>query len=165
MYVLLDEVHGLYRELTLELIKQGLTIATMESCTSGLVASLISDTEGASSVLAGGYVTYCNAAKEAAGVPAKVIDTYGVYSQQTAQQMATAARKGLGTRIGIGVTGTFSNSDPANRDSVPGMVWFAIDMDGEVSCTKLEIPGDGQDRFTYKLITARRIAQELRKRL
>ena len=165
------------------LIETHTTIATMESCTSGLIASLISDTEGASAVLAGGYVTYCNDAKIAAGVPACVIETYGVYSEQTAQQMAMAARQGLRTRIGIGVTGTFANADPANADSVPGIVWFAIDIDGDVRSVKLEITGDcaatdkhmsmdtesgsvqAPERFTYKLITARRIAQELKERL
>ena len=81
----------LYRALTLKLIERGLTVSTMESCTGGLVASLITDTEGASSVFPGAFVTYCNDAKVAAGVPKSVIDAFGVYSPQTAAAMAARA--------------------------------------------------------------------------
>ena len=41
-----------------KLISSGTTISTMESCTSGLIASMITDTEGASAIFPGGYVTY-----------------------------------------------------------------------------------------------------------
>lgn len=139
MEMLQERVHEIYRALTLSLIDKGLTISTMESCTSGLVASLISDTEGASAVLRGGAVTYCNAAKIAAGVPARIIETCGVYSEQTAEAMAAAARRLFDTDIGIGVTGTFANADPANADSVPGMVWLATDIKGDVRCIRVEL--------------------------
>ena len=52
-----------YRKLTRLLISKGLTITTMESATSGQIASLITDTEGSSAVLKGAFVTYCNEAK------------------------------------------------------------------------------------------------------
>lgn len=52
-----------YRKLTRLLIFKGLTITTMESVTSGQIASLITDTEGSSAVLKGAFVTYCNEAK------------------------------------------------------------------------------------------------------
>ena len=70
-----------YRRLTLLLIEKGITISTMESCTSGQIASLITDTEGSSAIFRGSYVTYCNDEKIRLGVPANVIEQYGVYSE------------------------------------------------------------------------------------
>ena len=52
------------------LIEHGISISTMESCTSGLLASAITDTEGASAIFKGGFVTYSNEAKIRQGVPA-----------------------------------------------------------------------------------------------
>ena len=54
------EIRADYRRLTKLLIEKKLTITTMESATSGQIASLITDTEGSSAVLKGAFVTYCN---------------------------------------------------------------------------------------------------------
>lgn len=56
-----------------KLIKSGTTISTMESCTSGLIASMITDTEGASAIFPGGYVTYLNETKIFVGVDENII--------------------------------------------------------------------------------------------
>ena len=53
-----------------------MTITTMESATSGQIASLITDTEGSSAVLKGAFVTYCNEAKIMQGVPAEILEKY-----------------------------------------------------------------------------------------
>ena len=57
------EIRADYRRLTKLLIEKKMTITTMESATSGQIASLITDTEGSSAVLKGAFVTYCNEAK------------------------------------------------------------------------------------------------------
>ena len=99
----------------------------MESATSGQIASLITDTEGASAVLKGAFITYSNEAKILQGVPAETIEKYTVYSCETAEAMARACMKAYGADLGIGVTGTMGNVDPANPEaSVPGQVYFAI---------------------------------------
>ena len=122
-----SEIRAHYRALTLWLIEQKLTITTMESATAGQIASLITDTEGSSAVLKGAFVTYCNEAKIQQGVPADVIDTYTVYSKETAAAMAEVCRESYQADIGVGVTGTMGNIDPANPDaSVPGQVYFAV---------------------------------------
>ena len=59
-----------------KLIKSGTTISTMESCTSGLIASMITDTEGASAIFPGGYVTYLNETKIFVGVDENIIKKY-----------------------------------------------------------------------------------------
>ena len=146
-------VRAKYERLTLRLIAEGRTITTMESCTAGQVASLITDTEGSSAVLKGAFVTYSNEAKVRAGVPAEVIRQYGVYSAETAEEMAMACRRALQADIGIGVTGSFGNVDPDNADSVPGEVFFAIADRTEVTAYHCRVPVQ-RSRLHYKLYMA-----------
>ena len=56
-----------------KLIESHTTISTMESCTSGLIASMITDTEGASAIFPGGFVTYLNETKILVGVDTEII--------------------------------------------------------------------------------------------
>lgn len=149
-----------YEQLTLMLIKRELTLTTMESCTSGQVVSLITDTEGASSVVKGACVTYSNEAKIMQGVPEKIIETYGVYSAETAKAMAMVCRKKYRSNIGIGVTGTLGNIDTENEDSVPGQVYFAIDIEGKVNVYERVLNAQ-PTRYEYKLIVAEEIVDAL----
>ena len=89
-----------------KLIDAHRTISTMESCTSGLIASTITDTEGASAIFPGGYVTYLNETKIFVGVDKNVISQYGVYSKECAEEMAKTVQKKMKTDIAIGITGT-----------------------------------------------------------
>lgn len=158
-----QEIRNNYRKLTLELIKKKLMITTMESATSGQIASLITDTEGSSAIMKGAFVTYSNEAKIQQGVPAEVIDTYTVYSKETARAMAETCRKAYGANIGIGVTGTMGNVDPENSEaSVPGQVYFAISFDGNVTDYYREIPPQ-PTRLMYKLAVAKEVVDELMK--
>ena len=155
-----SQVRAQYQQLTELLIERGLTITTMESATSGQIASLVTDTEGSSAVLKGAFITYSNEAKVMQGVPAAVIEENGVYSAQAACAMAKACRAAYGANIGIGVTGTMGNVDPNNGDSVPGQVYFAIDMaDGVRSFYRELEPQD--TRLAYKLAVAGEVADEL----
>ncbi len=149
-----------YRALTLTLIEKNLTIATMESCTAGQIVSLLTDTEGSSAVVLGGFVTYSNAVKVLDGVSAGLIDKYGVYSSQTACAMAEAARSRLGSDIGVGVTGTFGNVDPNNSDSIPGEVHFAVATADGTEGFSLSVPPMGS-RLEYKMYVADLVADHL----
>ena len=136
-----EQVRAAYRRLTLFLIAKKLTITTMESATGGQIASLITDTEGSSAVLKGAFVTYCNEAKIMQGVPEEIIGTYTVYSEETARAMAAACRKTYGADIGIGVTGTMGNTDPANPEaSTPGEVFFALSLSEHAAGVFSEVP-------------------------
>ena len=117
--------------ITKYLIDNDISISTMESCTSGLVASNITDYEGASAILKGSSITYSNEAKINAGVSKYIIEDFGVYSLETAIDMAWNTRRNFGSQIGIGVTGSLGNVDPANKDSVSGKVFFQICQDSE----------------------------------
>ena len=148
------QIRAEYADLTRELIARGLQVSTMESATSGQIASLITDTEGASAVLRGAYVTYCNDAKVKCGVPAEVIRSHTVYSTQTAEA--------------IGVTGTMGNVDPANpAASTPGEVYFAIclgsgeDAQGEKSHSFHVHLAPQPSRLMYKLAVAKEVRDRL----
>ena len=154
------EIRNKYKKLTKLLIENNKTITTMESCTSGQVASLITDSEGASAVMKGAFITYSNEAKIMQGVPAKVIEKFGVYSKETAIEMAKCSRKTYGADIGIGVTGSFGNVDPKNDDSVPGEVFFAIDTDEGTKSFYEHVPMQ-KNRFEYKLFMADKIADAI----
>ena len=93
-----QEIRDNYRSLTKRLIEKKLTITTMESATSGQIASLITDTEGSSAVLKGAFITYCNEAKIKQGVPAEILDKYTVYSRETAEAMANILFHTIGHR-------------------------------------------------------------------
>jgi len=120
-----------YDEDTLEgitgrlLSEKGLTLAVMESCTGGLLASTITDVPGSSTYFNGGFVTYTNEAKIANGVDTNLIEQHGAVSPQVASDMARAARERLKADIGIGITGV---AGPSEMDGKPaGTVFIAID--------------------------------------
>lgn len=149
-----------FEKITKTLIARKLTITTMESCTSGQIISLITDTEGSSAAVKGAFVTYSNEAKIGQGVPADVIYRSGVYSTETAGAMAEACRKAYHADIGIGVTGTYGNADPNNADSIPGQVYFAISTEKGTKTQRCNIPPQ-KTRQACKMVTADLIADKL----
>lgn len=151
------EIRKDYAKLTKLLIEWNMSITTMESATAGQIASLITDTEGASAIFKGASITYSNETKIMQGVSAEVIHKYTVYSKETAEAMATACANMYGADIGIGVTGTMGNTDPDNADaSVPGQVYFAISLKGTVRSYVVEIPQQ-PSRLMYKLAVAKEV--------
>ena len=150
-----------YHRLTLLLIERNLMITTMESATSGQIASLITDTEGSSAIIRGAFVTYSNEAKIRMGVPEDIIRTYSVYSVQTAEAMAGCCAAFYNADIGVGLTGTMGNTDPANADaSVPGYVYYAVYFRGTVTSCSVKIAPQSS-RLQYKLAAAEKVADTL----
>ena len=119
-------VSKLAEESVQALIRKKKTVSVMESCTGGLLSSLLTDISGASEVFPCGLATYSNAAKVTAGVDAGLIEKAGVYSAACAEAMARAVQKTYKTDYAVGVTGTLGRVDPANRDSTPGEVFFCV---------------------------------------
>ena len=158
------EIREGYQGITRLLIRRKRSITTMESCTAGLLATLLTNTEGSSEILKGAFVTYSNEAKIRAGVPEEVIRKYGVYSEETAAEMAKACRAAFCADIGIGVTGSFGNPDPANADSVPGRIFFALDLGGRVTVFSRELLPE-PSRYEYKMTAAALVLKELRELL
>lgn len=148
-----------------KLIKSGTTISTMESCTSGLIASMITDTEGASAIFPGGYVTYLNETKIFIGVDENIIKTYGVYSKECAEAMAETVREKMHTDIAIGITGTTGNVDPNNADSVQGKVYFCIIVGEKKNSFEFDADVKGMSRHEIKQLYADKVFEKLEKNI
>lgn len=122
----------------------GLTIATAESCTGGLIATAITSVPGASAVFRYGWITYCDEAKERElGVPGSVIEEHGVVSEAVVAAMAEGAMRKAGADIAIAVSG---NAGPTAAKGEPpvGTVCLAIMRRGATRCLHTEtlhLPG------------------------
>lgn len=123
--------------------ERGETLALMESCTGGLVASLITDTPGSSTAFRGGIVSYATDIKQQFGVPAEVLEAHGAVSVETARAMAQAARERLGASVGIGVTGV-AGPDPQEGKPV-GEVHIAVATSSGVRDTSQQWRGSRTD--------------------
>jgi nicotinamide-nucleotide amidase len=110
------------------LVKQGLTVATMESASGGLLASYFTDTPGASEWFKGGVVAYTADLKIASGVPAEIVEKHGTVSEETALAMATAIRERTGADAGLGIVGV---AGPSEVEGKPvGTFFVAHDFKG-----------------------------------
>lgn len=152
---------SLMNQVVLKLIEKNISISTMESCTSGLLASAITDTEGASAIFKGAFVTYSNEAKVRQGVPESLIERCGVYSLPVAEAMAEACREVYGAELGVGVTGTTGNPDPANGDSVPGEIYYAILWKEKKCLRRLQLETAELSRHEIKENIVSQIVQSL----
>jgi nicotinamide-nucleotide amidase len=134
------------------LLEKGLTVATAESCTGGLLAGRLVDRSGSSAYVLGGIVSYSNAAKTALlGVPAELIAAHGAVSPEVARAMADGARAALGADVGIGITGV-AGPDGGTPDKPVGYVCLcATSGSGAVVAREVRLPGgraDVRDRST-----------------
>ena len=111
-----EDVAGLEETVVHTLQRKGLTLATAESCTGGMIAQRITNVSGASEVFGYGFVTYWEQAKaKLVGVDPAVIEQYNVVSAPVAAQMALGAAQAAGADIGISVTGV---AGPTGGDAV-----------------------------------------------
>lgn len=108
------------------LIEKKMTIATMESCTGGFVASSITDIDGSSNVLKFSAVTYSNEYKIKMGVSKEAIDKYSVYSMNVAREMAKNISDFANSDIGVGITGKINRVDENNLFGDDNKIYYAI---------------------------------------
>ena len=87
------------------LIEKGLSVAVIEMCTGGALTNSITDVPESISYFKGGTVAYDEASLQTYGVPADVMNQYGVVSQQSANAMADTVRRNLNADLGVAVTG------------------------------------------------------------
>ena len=107
-------------------LARGLTVATAESCTGGLVAHLVTEVPGSSGYLRGGIVAYADDVKcSTLGVPREVLAAHGAVSAQVALAMAEGVRQALGTDLGVAVTGV-AGPDGGSESKPVGLVYVAV---------------------------------------
>ena len=134
-----EDVAGLEETVVHTLQRKGLTLATAESCTGGMIAQRITNVSGASEVFGYGFVTYWEAAKaRLVGVEPDVIAKYNVVSAPVAAQMALGAAQAAGAEIGISVTGV---AGPTGGDALRpvGTVYLGAARGETVYVKKLSV--------------------------
>ena len=132
-----EDVAGLEETVVHTLQANGLTIATAESCTGGMIAQRLTSVSGASEVFGYGFVTYWEQAKaKLVGVDPAVIAQYNVVSAPVAAQMALGAAKAAGADIAVSVTGL---AGPGGGDAVRpvGTVYLGAARGDKVYVKKL----------------------------
>lgn len=118
-------LHRLAAQAVAEAISRGITVASAESLTAGMITAVLADTPGASGMLQGGIVSYQNTVKaDVLGVPRELLDAVGSVDGQVAAAMAAGARRVCGADIGVATTGV---AGPEPHDGQPvGTVFIGI---------------------------------------
>ena len=118
--------------------QKGLTLAAMESCTGGLLASVVTDVPGSSSYFKGSLVTYATEVKSIAGVDAELIKEHGVVSSRVSEAMAETVRDRLNADVGVGITGV---AGPGPSEGIPaGTVYVGVSFNGVTHSTEMLFP-------------------------
>ncbi|HEU0243828.1 MAG TPA: nicotinamide-nucleotide amidohydrolase family protein [Candidatus Limnocylindrales bacterium] len=137
-----DPLVALAERLQARCTSLGLTVATAESCTGGLVAHVLTEVPGSSAYVRGGIVAYANEIKVALlGVPPDVLEAHGAVSAQVAVAMAEGARERLGTDLAVGVTGV-AGPDGGTPTKPVGLVYVAVAGPGAPVVRRFLWPGD-----------------------
>jgi PncC family amidohydrolase len=124
------EVHHLFSG-------HGLTLATAESCTGGLVSFRITSVPGSSDYFLGGIVAYSNDLKQSLlGVAEETLERFGAVSEQCALEMAAGARHATGARCAIATTGIAGPGGATARKPV-GLIYIACATPLRMACTEV----------------------------
>lgn len=120
----------------------GLTVATAESCTSGLLVARLTERAGSSAWVLGGVASYANSAKETlVGVPAELLAEHGAVSPQVAAALAEGARSRLGADVGVGITGIAGPGGGTPQKPVGTVHLCAVGPDGASLPRSVVLPG------------------------
>ena len=131
--VLPDETEEATRRLLSKASERDLTLASAESCTGGMLASMLTDVQGVAHAFERGFVTYTNEAKnEMLGVPLELIERVGAVSQEVAVAMAEGALERSRANIAVSITGFADSGDE------PGLVHFACARKGRATAHREE---------------------------
>ncbi|MGI9433794.1 MAG: CinA family protein [Geminicoccaceae bacterium] len=121
---------------------KGLTLATAESCTGGLISACLTEIPGSSAVVDRGFVVYSNQAKQdLLGVSADLLERYGAVSEQVARAMARGARERAAVDIAVAVTGVAGPGGGTATKPV-GLVHMALGAATRTRHVDRVFPGD-----------------------
>ena len=117
--------------------ERGLTVATAESCTGGMIGQRITAIPGASAVYLGGCITYTNDMKiRLLGVNPATIDAHTEVSAETASEMAAGVRERLGADVGLSTTG-YAGPGGGTEQNPVGTVYVAVSTKDSVTVQRL----------------------------
>lgn len=125
--------------LTKILIDKELVISTAESCTGGLVSSMLTDVSGSSAYTKANFVTYANEAKhEILGVNGETLDNFGAVSQECAREMAEGLMSKTGCDIALCTTGIAGPTGGTNEKPV-GLCYISCKYKGNTTVKKIQL--------------------------
>lgn len=128
------------------LLDRQMSVTAAESCTGGLIASLITREAGSSQVFGSGFVTYSNTAKRSVlGVPEASLAQHGAVSEPVVLAMLAGALERSGSDIGIAVSG-IAGPGGGSDDKPVGTVWMAWGTKASHGAIRLQVPGS-RERF------------------
>ena len=143
---------------------RGLTLATAESCTGGMIAAGLTDVAGASDVFLGGVVAYADGVKtRELGVPAEVLSAHGAVSAETAAAMATGARVCLGADVAVAVTGV-AGPGGGTAEKPVGLVFLHASSPAGDEALRFEFPGEREWIRTRSAVAALHLVRRLLER-
>jgi nicotinamide-nucleotide amidase len=149
-------------EIVLDLCReQGLTLATAESCTGGMVAQRLTSVPGSSRVFVGAVVAYADEVKaKELGVSAELLRVHGAVSAEAAAAMSAGARERLGADVAIAVTG-IAGPGGGSAEKPVGLVYLhVLAPDGERSADFV-FPGDRESIRRRATVTALHLVRRL----
>ena len=162
-----DSIYG-YDDIPLEnvvyniLKEKNLTLTTAESCTGGLIGSIITNVPGVSSYYKEGIVTYSNEAKiKYLNVNEETLNKYGAVSEQTACEMAEGALKNADAHIAVAVTG-IAGPDGGTKEKKVGLVYIAVADKENTVAEKFQFTGNRQK---VRRLAAKNAINMVRKKL
>lgn len=131
------------REVGALLVALGLTLATAESCTGGLLAHRITNVPGSSAYYVGGLVAYANEVKEMClGVRPETLLAHGAVSEETVLEMAGGARARMGADVALATTG-IAGPDGGTAEKPVGLVYVALSAADMERCERHVWSSDG----------------------
>jgi nicotinamide-nucleotide amidase len=140
---------------------RGLTLATAESCTGGLVGARLTSVPGSSDVFVGGVVAYANRVKEAElGVGAGTLAEHGSVSAETAAEMASGVRARLGADVGIAVTG-IAGPGGGTAEKPVGLVYLHAETPDGGHGLEFSFPSDRETIRARATVAALHLARRL----
>ena len=139
----------------------GVSLASGESCTGGLIAAILTEVPGSSDVVERGFVTYSNQAKtDLLGVPKTLIDEHGAVSEPVARAMAEGVLAASPAAIAIAVTG-IAGPGGGTADKPVGLVHLAVALRGDCVVHERQLFGD-RPRRQIRLLTVQRAFELIR---
>jgi nicotinamide-nucleotide amidase len=141
--------------------KRGLTLATAESCTGGLVGARLTEMPGASEVFVGAVVAYANEVKQALlGVSPETLRRHGAVSAECALEMAAGARHALSADLALAVTGV-AGPGGGSAEKPVGLVFFCATGERETLAQEIRFSGDREQIRRYATVAALHLIRRL----
>ena len=151
----------LSKELSDKFWKEGLTLATAESCTAGNIAAVITAIPGSSHFYKGGIVAYSDEVKtNLLGVTPETLEKYGAVSEETVIEMVKGAMKSMNSDCAIATSG-IAGPTGGSAEKPVGTIWIAAIKKDEIATMKIEGDEGREKNVMNATLKALKLLQKL----